>query len=138
MKTEFNVGDFVWATFKVNEINVSSSGDIFYNLTEVSDHRKGIRLINKIEEELVPANFKEEYDVESCAHKIKCYRIVDAEEKKGEWIDYERSDGVDFIKCSNCEEYIVRNAEDLSDYRIVANFKPNYCPFCGAKMKDEE
>ena len=93
MKTEFNIGDFVWATFKVNEINVSSSGAILYNLIEVSDHCKGIHLINKREEELVPANFKEEYDIESCAHKIKCYRIVENYEPGTQLLEENRKYG---------------------------------------------
>ncbi len=138
MQTAFDIGDFVWALFKVKEINVTNKDIIKYNLREVSDNRSGIDLLNKEEKELVRANFEEEYDIDSATYRTKIYRIVESEEKIGEWSDYESSDGVKFIKCSNCKEYIVRNAEDPSGYRIVANFKPKYCPWCGAKMKETE
>ena len=124
MQTKINIGDFVWVLFKVKEINVTNKDIIKYSLEEVSDCRKGTYLANKREEELVPANFKEEYDVESGTYRTTVYRLVDAEEKKGEWEDVSMGPyDLLLFRCSNC----LKKSPN----------KSKYCPNCGAKMKEE-
>jgi hypothetical protein len=137
MEIKFGIGDAVWVLFKVNEINITGEGVTLYNLQEVSAHRKGLNLMNKREEELIPANFKEEYDVESGMYRTTVWRVVEPEEKRGKWINSERCDGVELIKCNNCKEIIAKNVSDPTGWRIVANVNPKYCPWCGAKMKEE-
>lgn len=124
MQTKFNIGDCVWVTFEVSDIHIMNSENIYYNLKEVSEYRKGIKLMDKREDELIEANFKKEYDVEP-------------EEKRGKWINSERCDGVEIIKCSNCKTSIAKHVEDSTGWFMVVNVNPKYCPWCGAKMKEE-
>ena len=138
MKTEFDINDYVWVLFQIREINVKNKDVIKYDLREVSSKRRGIDLLSKEEKELVRANFREEYNFETGNHEIKIYKLVEPEEKIGEWNEKIGSSGLEFIECSNCKERIVRNVKDARFFRMVANIKPKYCPWCGAKMKGEE
>lgn len=136
MKTEFDIGDFVWVLFKVRGISIASKNDISYDISEVSSNRRGMELLNKEEKELVKANFKEEYDIDSGTYRTKFYRIVESEEKRGKWLTKQEPNDAEPIilyKCSRCDKELGM-VRPIVDGKIVYN----YCPFCGSKMKDEE
>ena len=87
--------------------------------------------VKKIEEKLKTddlMSFAEEVQVDKCREialsAIKAVKSADAQTvKHGKWCGY---------LCSECNEY--------ADYFISGNFffdkKPNFCPNCGADMKD--
>ena len=64
------------------------------------------------------------------AEQIKKIPSVDViEQKKGKWIDY---------KCSECEEPIPISKVILRGKVMwERDQKPNFCPNCGADMRDE-
>ena len=64
---------------------------------------------------------------------------IDMDRPKGEWIDeaneYDASFGIHDYICSNCNHY----ADDhIGGHMWYTMYKPNYCPYCGARMKGED
>lgn len=64
---------------------------------------------------------------------------IDVDRPKGEWIDEaNESDaffGIHDYICSNCNHY----ADDhIGGHIWYTMYKPNYCPYCGARMKGED
>lgn len=64
---------------------------------------------------------------------------IDADRPKGEWIDeadeYDASFGIHDYRCSNCNSYA---DEHIGGHEWYIMHKPNYCPCCGADMRERE
>lgn len=54
------------------------------------------------------------------------------EDVTGHWFVDERPEGDREIICSNCEQPIFKY------HKLDFDYRPNYCPNCGAKMREEE
>ena len=61
------------------------------------------------------------------------------EPKRGEWIDeadkYDASFGIHDYRCSNCNSYA---DEYIGGHEWYTAGKPNFCPYCGADMRERE
>lgn len=61
------------------------------------------------------------------------------EPKRGEWIDeadkYDASFGIHDYRCSNCNSYA---DEYICGHEWYTAGKPNFCPYCGADMRERE
>lgn len=61
------------------------------------------------------------------------------EPKRGEWIDeadkYDASFGIHDYRCSNCNSYA---DEYIGGHEWYTASKPNFCPVCGADMRERE
>ena len=64
---------------------------------------------------------------------------IDIEPKRGEWIDeadkYDASFGIHDYRCSNCNSYA---DEYIGGHEWYTAGKPNFCPYCGADMRERE
>ena len=56
-------------------------------------------------------------------------QALEQEPKKGHWFVDERPESNREIICSNCEQPIFKY------YKLDFDYRPKYCPNCGAKMK---
>lgn len=59
-------------------------------------------------------------------------REIEQEPKTGHWFVDERPESDREIICSNCEQPIFRY------HKLDFDYRPKYCPNCGAKMKSED
>lgn len=61
------------------------------------------------------------------------------ERERGEWIDeadkYDASFGIHDYRCSNCNSYA---DEYICGHEWYTAGKPNFCPYCGADMRERE
>lgn len=61
------------------------------------------------------------------------------EPERGEWIDeadkYDASFGIHDYRCSNCNSYA---DEYIGGHEWYTAGKPNFCPYCGADMRERE
>lgn len=61
------------------------------------------------------------------------------EPKRGEWIDeadkYDASFGIHDYRCSNCNSYA---DEYIGGHEWYTVGKPNFCPHCGADMRERK
>ena len=61
------------------------------------------------------------------------------EPKRGEWIDeadkYDASFGIHDYRCSNCNSYA---DEYIGGHEWYTAGKPNFCPHCGADMRERK
>lgn len=62
--------------------------------------------------------------------KYECQK-EQCEDVTGHWFVDERPEGDREIICSNCEQPIFRY------HKLDFDYRPNYCPNCGAKMREE-
>ena len=63
-------------------------------------------------------------------YTARCYRITDR--PKGKWVkDICKYDKAYHFKCSICDEWNGLSVEEW-------NWKPNFCPNCGADMRGED
>lgn len=78
-------------------------------------------------------------DKNECAKRIKALPSIDIEPKRGEWIDeadkYDASFGIHDYRCSNCNSYA---DEYIGGHEWYTMYKPNYCPYCGADMRERK
>jgi rubrerythrin len=113
----------------------------------VKDHaeRKRISaLIERCEKEQTMSDdeFKN-FDREDLILLIECQkeRIGEllADRPQGEWIDeadkYDASFGIHDYRCSNCNSYA---DEYIGGHEWYTAGKPNFCPYCGADMRERE
>lgn len=63
---------------------------------------------------------------------LKMLQAEPCEDVTGHWFVDERPEGDREIICSNCEQPIFRY------HKLDFDYRPNYCPNCGAKMSEEE
>lgn len=58
---------------------------------------------------------------------------------RGKWIDeadkYDASFGIHDYRCSNCNSYA---DEYIGGHEWYTAGKPNFCPYCGADMRERE
>ena len=70
---------------------------------------------------------------------IKRLKSIPSAERKGEWIDeadkYDASFGIHDYRCSNCNSYA---DEYICGHEWYTADKPNFCPHCGADMRERE
>lgn len=62
-----------------------------------------------------------------------------ADRPQGEWIDeadkYDASFGIHDYRCSNCNSYA---DEYIGGHEWYTAGKPNFCPYCGADMRERK
>jgi DNA-directed RNA polymerase subunit RPC12/RpoP len=63
---------------------------------------------------------------------LKMLQAEQCEDVTGHWFVDERPEGDREIICSNCEQPIFRY------HKLDFDYRPNYCPNCGAKMREEK
>ena len=65
--------------------------------------------------------------------------VTPADRPQGEWIDeadkYDASFGIHDYRCSNCNSYA---DEYIGGHEWYTAGKPNFCPHCGADMRERE
>lgn len=65
--------------------------------------------------------------------------VPSADRPQGEWIDeadkYDASFGIHDYRCSNCNSYA---DEYIGGHEWYTAGKPNFCPYCGADMRESE
>lgn len=85
--------------------------------------------------------FSDTYDKARIIGEIEEQPTIDAEPiRHGKWIECESENGIHFHKCSVCKQrdmyqgsFAEWGARGFSFY-----FKRQYCPYCGARMDDDE
>lgn len=65
--------------------------------------------------------------------------LPSADRPQGEWVDeadkYDASFGIHDYRCSNCNSYA---DEYIGGHEWYTAGKPNFCPYCGADMRERE
>lgn len=65
--------------------------------------------------------------------------VPSADRPQGEWIDeadkYDASFGIHDYRCSNCNSYA---DEYIGGHEWYTAGKPNFCPYCGADMRERK
>ena len=59
-------------------------------------------------------------------------KALEQKPKTGHWFIDERPESDREIICSNCEQPIFKY------HKLDFDYRPNYCPNCGARMESEE
>lgn len=96
----------------------------------MAEHINKAELMAHIESEI--REWGEDYDAEQILGDIEDFPAADVVERKhGEWIK-ERHPRMKYFqyKCSKCKKFSGLNDEEWI-------WKPNYCPNCGADMKND-
>ena len=77
---------------------------------------------------------------EKCLNELKI-KIAETERKKGQWIDERPNCYTRKVYCSECGHVAlneVKSEGDVYNPRNTFDFAlSNYCPYCGAEMKNE-
>lgn len=118
MQTKFNVGDLVNIPFKINKI-VTDKNTTRYYLESLDEDASGYN-INNI------ARYEHNY-ISNCEGE---------DSRRGKWLTKQEPNDAEPIilyKCSRCDKELGMT-RPIVDGKIVYN----YCPFCGAKMKETE
>ena len=78
-----------------------------------------------------------EWIAEACKQTLDALPTVERE--RGGWIDeadkYDASFGIHDYRCSNCNSYA---DEYIGGHEWYTAGKPNFCPCCGADMRERE
>ena len=59
-------------------------------------------------------------------------QVLEQEPKIGHWFVDERPESNREVICSNCEQTVFKY------HKLDFDYRPKYCPNCGAKMVDEQ
>ena len=83
----------------------------------------------------VPKDFHDK----TCEAMAKRHQEEIADRPRGKWIDeadkYDASFGIHDYRCSNCNSYA---DEYIGGHEWYTAGKPNFCPHCGADMRERE
>ena len=65
-----------------------------------------------------------------CRDTAKLLEELEQEPKRGHWYIDERPESDREVICSNCEQAVFKY------HKIDFDYRPNYCPNCGADMRE--